>query len=759
MGYLLRLSEENCFETPFSLLELGELKASLPKNIKSITDSDQDKKTQDDLGKLSPKSGINDYVKKLVSGEIDLSKLAHITGEIADVLESLRYPIVHSTLDHYPDIHDFYFYDVPSNFLRFAYPRVCVECLNETPYHRAVWDFAPMTSCPAHNSLLIDICPACNQQLAWNRCSITKCQCGSDLLQLSPTKLDSNQTWLSHEVQALVNYTAADPMINNSYHTATRRFSDLIDVIELIRKQSNRLSDSARKHFRYEFQWQPNAELHETLLYLVINLETKKPILDKPHTDDSHTLSARRLGLKDSHSNKSVRKEIFTETHSSFNRQRELISKSALCSQLGISPRLMHGLEEFSIIKPVTGPKIDKSGDYHYAKTEVIEILSKLKSLSKTSEKPHISINHHLRSSAVKLKRPFGLIIQSLLENKAQFYFPEGFSLLKIQLEELSFNSFLQETEPAVINDGFLSVKAAAEKLNIYNDAVYRSLKAGIIPHTTRGRTKLIRSLDLEKFNHYYVFVTEIAKTHGCNPTNLADKIIDEGIKPASGPNVDGNLLNVFLRSDINKLDMHHIINKIKYDTNTGRKSKQTRKKSYLELVEILNLVPSTEAANILGVSIQQLSKLVRKNYLKIEKHSSIPAYKKYIRLTEIEEYEARYKSNPNLVSKSYAANFLNESETRFYNNWVKYKRLELVNDGLDNDYVDKKAIEEIKEFKKQALSTAEACAVLGVKKYEIDNLRKLGKLIPVSGPGVDPYGNYFYKKKDIETLSNADWW
>lgn len=99
------------------------------------------------------------------------------------------------------------------------------------------------------------------------------------------------------------------------------------------------------------------------------------------------------------------------------------------------------------------------------------------------------------------------------------------------------------------------------------------------------------------------------------------------------------------------------------------------------------------------------------------------------------------------------------KSTTRFYYNWIRSRRLKVIKDGLGNEYVDFKQLVKIKKFKEKALSGADAAELLGVEKYVINNLRKQSKLRPISGPGIDDFKNYFYKRQDIETLSHENWW
>lgn len=59
--------------------------------------------------------------------------------------------------------------------------RMCMQCVEEHPYHRQAWNLLPVTHCPLHNALLIDTCPTCHAPLEWHRPRLLKCKNDHDL--------------------------------------------------------------------------------------------------------------------------------------------------------------------------------------------------------------------------------------------------------------------------------------------------------------------------------------------------------------------------------------------------------------------------------------------------------------------------------------------------------------------------------------------------------------------------------------------------
>jgi len=66
-------------------------------------------------------------------------------------------------------------HEVSADFVTTGRRRACPRCLEEAPYHRAVWDIAPMTACVVHGVMLLDRCPACHKRLQWTYGSAVHC--------------------------------------------------------------------------------------------------------------------------------------------------------------------------------------------------------------------------------------------------------------------------------------------------------------------------------------------------------------------------------------------------------------------------------------------------------------------------------------------------------------------------------------------------------------------------------------------------------
>lgn len=82
------------------------------------------------------------------------------------------------------------------------YARFCPHCLIEDPTWRAGWELYFHDVCPRHGVWLVDLCSSCGQSVRWNRESLLRCQCGSDLRQESPGIAPDNLRNLSAVLEA-----------------------------------------------------------------------------------------------------------------------------------------------------------------------------------------------------------------------------------------------------------------------------------------------------------------------------------------------------------------------------------------------------------------------------------------------------------------------------------------------------------------------------------------------------------------------------
>lgn len=80
--------------------------------------------------------------------------------------------------------------------------RFCPHCLAEDPTWQAGWEILFYDVCPRHGVWMVDRCSSCRQPLQWNRDSLVRCQCGSDLREETSIHAPENSRRLSAALEA-----------------------------------------------------------------------------------------------------------------------------------------------------------------------------------------------------------------------------------------------------------------------------------------------------------------------------------------------------------------------------------------------------------------------------------------------------------------------------------------------------------------------------------------------------------------------------
>lgn len=76
--------------------------------------------------------------------------------------------------------------------------RFCPICLEEKSYHRDIWEFSMVTTCPTHNCLLIDYCQNCNLHIKPYRQKLLHCICGFDYRSSEVQRVESTFSQYFH---------------------------------------------------------------------------------------------------------------------------------------------------------------------------------------------------------------------------------------------------------------------------------------------------------------------------------------------------------------------------------------------------------------------------------------------------------------------------------------------------------------------------------------------------------------------------------
>lgn len=170
MGYVVRLTEENGYDTPSWIFDLAGLKIE---------------------------AGGGGW-SAFYHPDFDPAPLGRVIGLERPEFDALRYGIGSSG-------RSVVFADQPTSvdFIRFSTPKLCPSCLREASYYRGSWDLLPFTACAAHGLILIDACSSCGRTISWSRKKVSVCRCGFDWRTSQPVEASPAGLEVSRQILRL----------------------------------------------------------------------------------------------------------------------------------------------------------------------------------------------------------------------------------------------------------------------------------------------------------------------------------------------------------------------------------------------------------------------------------------------------------------------------------------------------------------------------------------------------------------------------
>jgi hypothetical protein len=161
LGYIVRLTEENGYETPAWITMLGKAgyRGSKWKEI--------------------GETGLSNCSLMFYDEAAYYDGLAQVTGATSEAIQRAAYPAAPPAKRG--SVRYWMFNEPVSRTLIGTKPKICPDCLAEQNYCRKIWDLTIMTVCPLHRCSLISSCPQCQQPLRWHRNEVARCHhCGVD---------------------------------------------------------------------------------------------------------------------------------------------------------------------------------------------------------------------------------------------------------------------------------------------------------------------------------------------------------------------------------------------------------------------------------------------------------------------------------------------------------------------------------------------------------------------------------------------------
>ena len=320
-----------------------------------------------------------------------------------------------------------------------------------------------------------------------------------------------------------------------------------------------------------------------------------------------------------------------------------------------------------------------------------------------------------------------------------------------------SIAAYLREPSPpaapqqVALPDGLVTVTEAASQLNIYPDAIRRVIKAGLLTGQKGvGTQVLLRSESLRHCQLEYVFVKELAAAWATNHTNLAERLMAVGIQPVSGPSIDGGLVYLFRRAEVNDEVRQSVCSLTGYATRAGRKLAGKQEK------QLAGYLTAQQVADDLGISTQQVARLVANGHLEESRPDGITSNRRYISERALATYRDRFHDNRDLLTMEQAAAELELTVAQVNTRYLMTGELRVVTDGITR-YVLRSEVNQIRERLQNLVSAADASKLLGAPRYYLNNLVKIGQLEPANPESLKPKTGYpvrhYFRRQDIEEL------
>ena len=807
-GYIVRLTEENGYETPSWILGMAGIR------------------------------NVSTWYFFLVSGAADLRPLSKLTGVTAEELRKLVYPP--ATQGDNAQTHLAFGSLIPRHLIRVDRAKVCPSCLAETDYARRIWEFVPVTACPLHGRLLLETCPKCRKRISWARGKLSFCSCGADWRDAAVQTAGAAELRLArlihercghstnedreqedrarnplygldiHHLLVAVLFIAAqerfkkgssgasglNSLANESVHVALSNafevfdtwpdnFHRFLDRIRgrhggtstvgglhrtfgrfypgLYRRLSSRRFDFMRAAFEdYLTNRWDSGLIHSKYKDLLPNAFRNNKYVGKCE-------AARELKVSSESIDGFVDKGLLRGTVKSRGKRKvfriERLSLDALSAKKGdlliakqaagmlcVDRKAVADLVAHGCLTPLANPSSDGSAKYVFERNAVEGLLSQIAEriprAGRPSRKGMIDYRHAARSLTF-VECGTGRFIREIIDGHIQ---PAGerpgIGLLRFLFGKEEISKYLRD-RLRKRREGLLSTREAARALGMKDNEIHALARKGIlraaVPVGNRTSGGLFDKMAIEDFISQYVSATALARDCGITSRFLMQMLAEKGVAPVTGRREDPCLRYLYRRADMEPLNMREMVAAARQAARPKRK-RRTR------------LLSTEQAAEILGIGESTFRRLVQCGDL----HPRSPRGRKLgkglpwrFSRFDVKRYKARRMDERDLVSSHEAAALLGENLSWFYKRWVRTGRLSRVafEDKLGKHFFRRSEVEKMVELKKSTVTGPEAAKVLGMHRTAVLKLTKKGMLKPVSGPDEDGFGCNLYLLTDVEKL------
>lgn len=586
----------------------------------------------------------------------------------------------------------------------------CPICLLEHRYWRKVWTLRPFSVCPQHNIYLVEDCTVCGERLDPCRGKLDQCACGAKLTQAKCEKADPATLlwWLEYRYQSAENSHLADEL-----------------YLALVKLDEGGF-DPKTENWRIGVvrRWLEKRTLDPTLPALINKCASTThpriqilPLLDSALPElqaMASTLIKRLIMPKGLNS---------TEDDHSMSRQDAQLALGIAYAQFKHFMR--HKLLDFK-----DGRKL-KRGQVSF--NAVNQLLFRLQGNS------HDATQIKSRAPTCSLAEVISGILSGEY-NSAGYDISTGLNSLRF------YPNRVLDAQYDNSDADWLDITQISERIGSYPEAVRSLTKKGWIPceiRLIRGIQRFVaRNSYVEDFNQHYMLAGTFATRILENPRNIAEKLMTFGIAAVAGPKIDGTLVYLFKRADLEQVDIPALKALKDYPTNTGRPKKTAVAQDDGQTLS------AVAAAEILNVRVHDIHILIRKQFLKTADRLDRAIY---VETQSLFDFKIELERQDMISVEDAAARF-ELSRRSFESLWIIPSVLKIQDLGLWRR-VAIHDLEDLEQTLTKYATASEAGGILSMHRSHLPNLERRGAIQSIKVGAKRTVR--LYLRTDIEKLRN----
>lgn len=277
--------------------------------------------------------------------------------------------------------------------------------------------------------------------------------------------------------------------------------------------------------------------------------------------------------------------------------------------------------------------------------------------------------------------------------------------------------------------DTQVDIHTAASMLNTYPEAVRRAVKAGVIPSVENKNIGVfITRESIDKFKKENIFIGDLAMSLGASNTTLQARLKAVGIVPFSGYRIDGGLVSIYKRSDLDQDKIKKSLELKTYPNSTGRKTTKSANNKILS---------STDVAALLGVPMQRLQHFQNFGLLTPATRTEIDTdFRRYFTVTSVTRTKKWIESSVTMEDATAETKLSPQALTRRFISTGFIKVIKIGRSAFLSD----SDLTKIKEHLKNYCSCDQADKYLNAPTGHTSNLisTRRAKTVPATETGID---------------------